>query len=166
MLLIAHKLRELPFSELMEVYRESNLENGSEFYPEEPIDRQLQLAEQGFYDYLSQIFFQTEGAAYLIWQQKECYVSALRLEPYQDGLLMEALETALGYRGRGYAKTLILAMLECYSGVKIYSHVSKRNIPSLRTHESCGFEKILDYARYADGSVLHNSVTYCHKALK
>ena len=162
MLIIAKSMKDLSFSALMEIYIEGNMENGQENYPEEPEYRQIMLAEQDFYNYLSRVFFRTDGAVYLIWEEQGKYVSALRLEPYQDGLLLEALETAPDQRQKGYAKTLIRAALQEFDGKKIYSHVSKRNTPSIRTHEACGFEKILDHAVYADGSVLRSSVTYCH----
>lgn len=162
MLIIAKSMKDLSFSALMEIYIEGNMENGQDNYPEEPEYRQIMLVEQDFYNYLSQVFFRTDGAVYLIWEERGKYVSALRLEPYQDGLLLEALETAPDQRQKGYAKTLILAALGEFDGKKIYSHVSKRNTTSIRTHEVCGFEKILDHAVYADGSVLRSSVTYCH----
>ena len=78
------------------------------------------------------------------------------MEPYRDGLLLEALETAPGWRRMGYAVRLIQAvqqMLEQQGSVRIYSHVSKKNTASLKTHLRCGFEIYLDYAAYIDGSV-------------
>lgn len=160
MLTIARKFADLSFARLMDVYREGNTENGMDFYPEETPERQRMLAEQDFYDYLSEVFFRTKGAVYFIWTEEGRYVSALRLEPYQDGLLLEALETASEYRRKGYAKALIRATLERFPEQKIYSHVHKGNLSSRRTHECCGFRKLLDHAVYADGSVLQNSVTY------
>ena len=94
MLLIAKSLRELSFPKLMEVYMEGNRENGADRYPGETPDRQLALAEEDFREYLSQVFFAAESAAYFILEEAGRYVSALRLEPYEDGLLLEALETA------------------------------------------------------------------------
>ena len=153
MLIVAQKMKELSFGKLMEVYREGNLENGQENWPDEPAYRQIALAEQDFYQYLSEIFFRTSGAAYLIWEEQGKYISALRLEPYRDGLLLEALETLPEMRKRGFAEKLVKAALEYAGDIAVYSHVSKKNAASLRTHEKCGFEKILDYAVYADGSV-------------
>lgn len=161
MVKILHSLGELSFSELMAVYGESNLEIGRERWPRELRGRQLLLAEQDFYNYLSQVFFRTQGAVYLVLEERGHYLSALRLEPYRDGLLLEGLETTPDYRNRGFARQLLRAALEAFDGVRIYSHVSKRNVPSRKVHESCGFRKILDHAVYADGSVLHSSVTYC-----
>lgn len=159
MLLIARKMRDLSFAALMEIYRESNEENAEDFWPNESPERRMALAEQDFYDYLSRTFFSVPGAFCALWEEGGCYVSALRMEPYQDGFLLEALETAPDQRRKGYARELIRAVLKTMDHGKIYSHVSKRNVASLRTHETCGFRKILDHAVYADGSVLTSSVT-------
>lgn len=164
MLILARSLGELSFEKLMEVYAEGNLENGAQFWPEEPEGRRLQLAEQGFYQYLQEDFFRTPGAVYAVWQENGEYVSALRLEPYQDGLLLEALETAPNKRRMGYAKKLIQAVLiylKCRGVGKVYSHVGKRNTASQAAHAACGFQKALDYAVYVDGSVSRRSDTLC-----
>lgn len=163
MLRIAKKMNDFSFGKLMEVYKEGNLENGQELWPDEPQGRQIALAEQEFHSYLQQVFFKTEGAAYLFWEENGCYVSALRLEPYRDGLLLEALETAPEHRKLGYAARLVSAAVDHVSGVRIYSHVGKKNLPSLRTHDQCGFRKLLDYAVYADGSVNDRCCTLCHE---
>jgi GNAT superfamily N-acetyltransferase len=162
MLYIATKMQELNFSQLMAVYEEGNRENGEIFYPDLPEGQQLLCAEQSFYEYLREGFFPVSGAVYAIWIENECYVSALRLEPYEDGLLLEALETAPTQRRKGYAKKLIRAVLEQFPQ-KIYSHVSKKNTASLAVHEKCGFVQVLDYAKYIDGSVARNAVTLCSR---
>ena len=161
MLYLAAKLRQLDFSKLMEVYQESNQENGALLCPDASENLQILQAEQAFYQYLSESFFRTAGAVYAIWEEDGIYISALRLEPYEDGLLLEALETAPAYRKKGYAARLIHAVQEVYSE-KIYSHVSKRNGPSLRTHEKCSFRIIADCAKYIDGSVARNAYTLCY----
>lgn len=154
MLKIAYKLHQLSFSGLMEVYLEGNLEKaGSER------GEALLLAEQAFYDYLSQVFFPTPGALYAIWEEKGRYTAALRLEPYRDGLLLEGLETAPDLRRRGYARNLLEAVLRRFSDKPIYSHVAKSNRPSLLLHQSLGFRKIADQAAYIDGSVNNRCVT-------
>ena len=153
MLIIAEKLRDLSFGKLMEVYGEANLENGQDRWPDEPEARQVALAEEDFYNYLQQVFFKTDDARYLIWEERGRYISALRLEAYRDGLLLAALETHPQMRKHGFAEKLVKAALEYVGDMTVYSHVSKQNVASLRTHEKCGFEKLLDYAVYADGSV-------------
>lgn len=163
MLYIAKKLGELNFRQLMDVYEEGNLENAAELYPHAPQNQWLLLAEQAFHQYLKECFFPTQGARYCVWIVDDRYVSALRLEPYKDGLLLEALETLPARRRKGYASALINAVLALYPNEKIYSHVGKKNLASMKTHESCGFHRILDHAVYADGSVLQSCCTYCSK---
>lgn len=162
MLYIARTLKELNFSALMEVYSEGNRENAREKYPELPEGWGLLRAEQDFYLYLQDSFFRTSGAVYAVWVEDKKYVSALRLEPYKDGLLLEALETAPAYRRKGYAETLIRAALP--EG-KIYSHVHKKNEPSLKLHEKCGFRRISEQAVYIDGSVNSRCCTLCREIL-
>ena len=153
-------LRDLNFSALMEIYEEGNRENAADRYQDESEYRGLALAEEDFHQYLRECFFTTPGASYWVWTEKGSYVSALRLEPYQDGLLLEALETRPDQRRKGFAATLIGSVLKSLpGGTKVYSHVSKRNIASLKTHAACGFEKILNHAVYADSSVLSSAVT-------
>ena len=154
------KLKDLDFRQLMEVYEEGNLESAAEFYPEAPENQQLLLAEQAFYQYLRECFFPTEGAVYAVWVENGRYVSALRLEPYQDGLLLEALETAPAHRRKGYAAALVTAVLQELGGRKVYSHVGKRNTASLKVHEKCGFQRIAEHAVYADGSVARSACTF------
>lgn len=161
MLLIAKQLHEISFGALMEVYREGNQENGALMHPELPESQQIFNAEQAFYQFLAEVFFVTEGAVYVLWEEGGKYASALRLEPYGDGLLLEALETAPAYRRKGYAERLMRAVQEKFPQ-KIYSHVSKRNKASLAIHKKCGFRQIHDHARYIDGSVSTNAVTLCY----
>ena len=160
MLLLAKKCSELNFSQLMAVYEESNLENAQMLWQDLSESEQLLRAEREFYGYLREDFFRTPESYYAIWEEDGQYRSALRIEPYQDGVLLEALETRPDCRGKGYATMLMQAVLTRETR-KIYSHVSKKNTASLRTHERCGFRKILDHAVYIDGSVSSNSVTLC-----
>ena len=155
MLIVAKGFKDFSFGKLMEVYSEGNLENAQDLWPDESQARGIALAEQDFYNYLQQVFFRTPDARYLIWEEQGRYVSALRLEPYRDGLLLAALETAPEMRQKGYAVSLVQAALEHAGAGKIYSHVAKGNAASLRTHEKCGFRRILNHAVYADGSVNH-----------
>ena len=159
MLIVANRLREITFGKLMDIYQEGNLENGRERWPNETVARQLALAEEDFYNYLRQVFFKTEDAVYLIWEERGSYVSALRLEPYKDGWLLEALETAPDHRKLGHAKALMGAVLDMMGEAIIYSHVSRRNEASLKTHFACGFAKYLDHVVYLDGSVSGRGLT-------
>ena len=160
MLICVRTFQELDFDALMQVYQEGNRENGEDLYPEETPERQLELALRDFENYLRHDFFSNKDARYWIWSEDGVYLSALRLEPYEDGLLLEALETHPEYRCRGYAKKLICAVMkQLPAGTRVYSNISKRNTPSLVTHRACGFYKLLDYSVGTDGEQYDHQVT-------
>lgn len=163
MLKLVRNMRELPFRALMDVYAEGNREKAVDEWPDLPEGLALEMAEQDFYQYLREGFFTTSGALYALWESDGTYTSALRLEPYRDGLLMEALETAPEHRRKGHGEALIRAVLNRIGGTKLYSHVHKSNVPSLNIHEKCGFQRIKEYAVYIDGSVNHRCCTFCHE---
>ena len=161
MLIQALSIGELNFDALMELYREGNAENAEYFYPQAPAEKRLALAIEGFHSYLCEQFFKMENAQYWIWEEDGMYLSALRFEKHQDGLLMEALETCPEYRKQGYAKRLILEVLKNVpENTKIYSHASKRNAASLASHRSCGFTQSLDYVVEPDGTKNDCAVTF------
>lgn len=162
MLIIARSIRQLRMGEMMEVYADSNQETALD-WPNLPPMFALELAEREFRQYLEEVFFRTPGAVCALWEENGRYVSALRLEPYRDGLLLEALETAPDHRKKGYAAALITAVqgwLREQGPVHLYSHIGKRNDASRRTHEKCGFQRISDHAVYISGSVDHRCATY------
>lgn len=166
MLIVAKSLAQLDFDALMEIYVEGNREHSAELWPEKPEEEQLILAKRDFRRYLEEQFFPQPGAVYAVWEAEGQYVSALRLEPNRDGLLLEALETIPEQRRKGYAVTLIRAVqswLREQGKGKVYSHVSKRNTASLRTHERCGFRRFLDYEVCFDGSVNPNAYTMLYE---
>ena len=163
MLLICDRLSQIRFGQLMQVYAEGAAENGAECYPNLSPNEQILRAEQDFYAYLQTGFFTQPGDAYCIWEEDGKYVSALRLQQYQDGLLLEALETHPSHRRRGYAKKLILSVFEELKPNRVYSHIGHKNMASQATHTACGFRKISDSARYADGSVNSYCGTYLYE---
>lgn len=168
MLVICKKLHQIRFGQLMAVYEEGNRENGQEHYPNLSPGEQMLRAEQDFYQYLQDDFFLAGEAAYYLWQVNNRYVSALRMEEYRDGLLLEALETIPDKRCKGYASSLVCAVQQLpeLDGRKIYSHVGKKNEASLKAHQKCGFEIISDRAVYIDGSVNDRCYTLCYLCKK
>ena len=164
MLLIYTRLSQIRFGQLMQVYEEGAVENGAEFYPDLSPNEQILRAEQDFYAYLQSGFFIQDEDRYCIWEENGRYVCALRLEKYQDGLLLEALETHPSYRRRGYAKKLIQSVFEELKPNRVYSHIGHKNLASQATHIACGFQKVSDSARYADGSVNDRCGTYLYEA--
>ena len=111
---------------------------------------------EDFWEYISRDFFAVSGSVYCIWEENGEYRSALRVEPYQDGMLLTGLETAPLYRRNGYAKRLlreVISYLKDNNCARLYSHVQKRNIPSQRFHSKMGFEEVLNYAHFTDGTI-------------
>ncbi len=159
MLVIVNRLRDLNFRALMDVYIEGNLKNGQDNWPDLPQGQQLLMAEQDFYQYLKEQFFTMPGACYALWRDECRPVCALRMEPYQDGWLLEALETLPERRKEGFATKLVKAALDHLGHGKIYSHVSKSNAASQAVHQKCGFAQKLDYAVYLDGSINRKAIT-------
>lgn len=160
MLQLVTSMRELDIQQLLCVHSESITDGCCD--RSESIQR-LQ-AEQDFYDYLKSFFHEYRGM-YALWVIDGRYRSALRLEPYRDGLLLSGLETAQNARGSGYATSLVCAVLEHLRETgcnKLYAHVDKSNFRSLQLHNTCGFQRILEHAVYVDGSVYHNSCTFCY----
>lgn len=164
MLIWIRSFGELDLPQLMHLHSESICCNGRMNYPDLSENMQIIRAEQDFYDDLSS-FFTEPGGTYAVWASEGHYCSALRIEPYSDGLLLSCLETAQEMRRKGCAAQLIRAVLDDLKidgHEKLYSHVNKGNISSLRLHDACGFKCILDHAVYIDGSVYHSSCTFCY----
>ena len=162
MLQMIHTIEGLRFFELMRVYLEGNQNAALLNYPTMDKNAALVQAEQDFFQYLSDVFFQTPGAFYAVWKVSDQYICALRMEPYEDGLLLEGLETAPEMRNRGYATKLMMETLRNIV-LPVYSHVSKDNISSLSVHSKCGFVEYLNYAKCIDGVVNKEMLTlrYC-----
>ena len=157
-------MSQLNTEELMKVYHESNIVNGKRFFPDLSCEKQLLCAEDNFISYIRDDFFKTRGAFYVVRLQEGKYCAALRMEPYKSGLLLEALETRPDMRRQGHAYCLMKEALAYASQLKcnvVYSHVHKRNIPSLRVHIKAGFHRVSETAAYIDGTVTQNSCTLC-----
>ncbi len=160
MLRIFDRFSQLDTKKLMAVYEEANRKKGAECFLYDPAPRQIEKAQRLFEDYLRDDFFGVRGAFYGVWDEENRYCSALRMEPYQDGLLLEALETAPGQRRRGYARRLLnQVLLSLPKGTQVYSHVDKANKASLAVHSACGFSRMLDHAKLLDGTVTNRFFT-------
>ena len=159
MLIICRSFSQLNIPDLVGVYQESIQQFGKQNYPNLTEDRQVLEAEQDFYGFLSE-FFRVSGAAYFVWASEGRYKSALRIEPYRDGILIEGLETAPCSRHKGYAKKLLEATLQTIPDGKMYSHIKKDNRYSIAVHLACGFTQISDCSVYIDGSVDYHANTY------
>lgn len=149
---------DLNMDQLLLIYRQS-IENRMET---EGICRFQ--AEQDFIDYMTEDFFSVYGAFFAVWTHESACVSAVRLEPYQNGYILSGLETQPESRDRGYASQLILAVLQYMTelgNLPVYAHVDKKNIPSLAVHTFCGFRRTLEYGKLLDGTISSNYCTLC-----
>ena len=156
MLRCFYRARELNFEKLCAVYRESCKQLAE--------DKSLPLyqAEANFEDYIREEFFRLHDAFYAIWEEDGQYLSALRMEPYKDGYLLTSLETHPNHRRNRYGEKLLSSVID-YVNKPIYAHVHRNNIASLSLHKKCGFERILDYAVFLDGTVSQDAWTLCSK---
>lgn len=129
---------------LMDIYAESNFENTDYFFPDEKDKKKaVKMVEEGFLDFLKNDYFTHPESAYCIYAENGVWISAARVFHALDDLYyLGGLETHPDFRRQGYAKRLISGIIDelkkCGS-FRLYSSVGKRNTPSLRTHESCGF---------------------------
>lgn len=152
-LLEFYTLESLDFSKLMEVYRESNEDNVSYFYPEETdLDKGRHLVEQKFYDYLKTGFYNKPGNRYYVLEDNGEWLSAIRLFPVEgkdNNFFAEALETMPSQRRKGYARKMMELLFEKLGSegfFEITDTVNKSNEASLRFHLNCGFEIFKDPA--------------------
>lgn len=161
MLIVCKNLSELNIHQLMDVYEQSNMEKGKGSFPFDPPEMQLRKARDNFLDYLRYEFFKTPGACLCIWEEDGQYVSALRLEPYEDGYLLCALETRPKFRRMGYATALIDAILRDIDA-PVYSHIYTSNYLSVAAHKAVGFSLLKNGARLLDGTVSAKYDTYIY----
>ena len=116
-------------------------------------------AETDFYHYLKSLFFAV-GGLYMIYPKDDLYICSARIEPYKDGLLLNAVVTAPEFRRQGYAFELLKDSLDKFQGKIVYSHIYRNNIASIKLHEKLGFVFHSDHARMLDGSVRNDHITY------
>lgn len=146
MLKIVEDFRDLDYPQLLCVYAEHSY-------------------DAAFYDDLSW-FLRERGNLCGIWISDTRYTACVRAEPYQDGCLLTCLETAPDCRRRGFAYSLITALLQYLEGLgyrRVYVHVAKRNHASVRLHQKAGFCVMSDSARLIDGTVSQNYFTLVNK---
>ena len=158
MIQVFTSLEQLDFFELTRLYKSDIEEAGLLDYPELDQDERRFCAENDFYLYLQDYFFQN-GGRYCIVIEQGHYISAVRFEQYQDGELLNALITDEAYRRRGYASMLLEAVLFQFA-TPIYSHIYINNTASILLHQKMGFRKLYDYSFMLDGTVRTDHITY------
>ena len=119
-------------------------------------------AQQELYNYFRDGFFYDKKCFCAALCEDGQYLSFLRMEPYRDGLLLTGLETDRQERSQGFAKTLVgkvLEDLQKHGEGKVYAHIHKSNIASVKVHKACGFTVISDSAKFLDGSFSSKAYT-------
>ena len=148
---IVRSYDELDMEQLMHVYEQSNLKYGGSRCRNGSRWEQLRIAEENLQEFVMD-FMNIKGAMFATWSSEGRLTAVLRLEPYCDGYLLTGLETAVDDRRRGYASALMSTTLQHISG-RVYSHVEKRNLPSVAVHKKVGFTIAAEYAKLLDGTV-------------
>ena len=147
MLKLIYSMADLDAEQLLELYKEWDLD------------------EEDYLDFLRNDFFHQKDSFFAVWASQGQYKAALRIEPYRDGLLIASLSTVSGERRKGYGYLLVTEVIKHLSILPykvVYSHINKKNVPSLELHKKCGFRLYSDSARYIDGTVTQNSCTMCY----
>lgn len=154
MLLIARKISDLDVPELWSIYANDHGMNISGSAGQGECKRE-------FYLFLTDFFCNLHGS-YFILIEDSAYVSAVRAQKFEDGILISGLQTKREQRNKGYAKCLLKCVCdEIRRGgdVPIYSHVSEKNSVSLAVHRSCDFHVLKESAHMLDGSVRSDTWT-------
>ncbi len=163
MLTIIRSTDPFPYHSIMQIYEESIIRDGQLRYARYSSERQKIEAEQDLYQYLKDAFFRQADAFLALWTVEGQAASALRMEPYQDGFLLNALETSPAHRNRGYASCLIKEMLAYFrtlSDLPVYSHIDQNNLPSMKVHQKAGFVFLNPGATQLNGTHIHTQNTY------
>ena len=127
---------------LMDIYRQSNIENIAYFFPDAGNEETgLAMVENSFMEFMEEFITREENRCY-IWEEEGEWLSALRVERFDGYWFLEALETRPDRRKRGYAERLMIAVIQRlrgYGRVIIRDSVSKNNEASIALHRKCGF---------------------------
>lgn len=150
MLIIYRNASDIDVNELFRIYCDSSQHD----------ERANDMAVYDMLDYIRTMLQTDHESMCAAWLVQERLVAFLRLEGYCDGVLITALKTVSCEQGKGYATSLVKAILALLAGRKVYAHIHNNNYASIAVHQKCGFRRILDHAKYLDGSVSADSGTY------
>ena len=150
--MIIHRITafsEIDKRQLMDLYSEANRENIPYFYPDiEDEQEALQLVEKEFLHYMEEEFLPVPGNECWVLEENGTWISALRLYRIRERFFyLEAVETHPDHRRRGYGEKLLYSLirhLKESGSFTLCDCVSKKNIPSIRLHEKCGFAIVSD----------------------
>ena len=155
-------LSDVDFDRLMELYADVCIAAGNRLAPGASPAHQRELVREELRLDLRDGFFRQKGAAgYILTEADGTYLSGAWLEPYRDGILLQALTTRPDRRREGHADRLLRSLLgELPAGSRVYSHVGRTNAASAGVHLGCGFRKTQEFAVMLDGTVTTAYHTY------
>lgn len=163
MLVIAESMQELHWEAICQIYKEGFSLRGEKAYPFLSENERILRAQEDTYHYLRDEFYSLKGAYYAFWVEDDRWICALRMRPYQNGMLMDALETAPAFRNQGFARKLLReVLLQLPPDIYVYSRILRRNKASVRVHLQCGFQKHKPFAVFLDGSFRADADTYLY----
>ena len=153
---------------LMDIYRESNIDNIKHFYPKiTDMEIGRRKVEKDYVNYLKNDFLTDSDRCCYVWKENGIWVSALRFYKIKDKLYyLEALETHPDYRKKGFAEKLICGVIDKLKSdgdFEIKSYTGKKNIASQMTHEKCGFKRIEERVfDYSINEYVENVINYIY----
>ena len=155
MLFVIHSFFDVDFKGIQLVYAQTIQDIAQDRYADSGGIMAISRAEEQILEDLRNFFSQKYATLY-VWAPEGLPVASLRIEQFEDGLLLSCLETAPDARGKGYATTLIRHALRDLSRkghLSVYSHIAHGNYASYHVHEANGFRVIKNSARLLDGTV-------------
>ena len=133
-------------------------------------DDEILMAEKrnelyDYHEFMKEFFSnQTRKQIVIINKKENIIVSALRIiDLGNQRWLLEAVETALEYRQKGYGIELVKGMIkevERNGGKYIYANISEKNIGSQKMHEKCGFVATENKATDEFEEIIKNNIRY------
>jgi len=126
-----------------EIYMEGCVVNARYFHPNaEGLTEAIKEQEEYHVNFLMRQFMPKEENSYYVLEEEGQWVSALRLTKVENFYYLEALETPVEQRRKGYGAKLIkevIDLLKAQGSAIIRCNVKKDNVASLATHRKCGF---------------------------
>ena len=160
MIIVADRISKLDVEQLMLLYKDDIETARRERYKSLPEAEGRLRAERDYERYLRDVFFSQMSARMFVLEEKGVYASAVCLESFSDGLLLNSLITTSCMRRKGYGEQLVRYALQFLSGKCVYAHIHYKNKASVALHEKLGFVRLHEYAHMLDGSVRSDHYTY------
>ena len=142
MLLVFETMNDKELEKLTELYAEGCYKNAKYLHPnDEDLTEAILEQKRGHVAFFKE-FLTKKGNTYYVLEEAGQWVSTLRMTKVNDFYYLEALETPVEYRKKGYGSKIIMEVISYLKQdgpVIIRDSVKKDNLASLATHRKCGF---------------------------